>query len=168
MSEEKHGPDISALRNPGVDYERSDASVRGVVWFLFVLTIAGVVISLVLAGLYKFFAGPEVSLLVHQPSRGVYGASVQPPEPRLQPDPVMEMNELAAIQEQRLHGYGWVDQKSGVAHIPIERAMELLAQRGLPQRPPQPATQFRENINYGAAAAGGVVTPAAQAQKQKK
>lgn len=28
MSDQRHGPDLSGLRNPGVDYERSDASVR--------------------------------------------------------------------------------------------------------------------------------------------
>jgi hypothetical protein len=37
-------------------------------------------------------------------------------------------------QEKQLHSYGWVDEKAGVAHIPIERAMELTVQR-LPVRP---------------------------------
>ncbi len=34
-----------------------------------------------------------------------------------------------------MHSYGWVDQPAGVVRIPIDRAMELLAQRGLPTRP---------------------------------
>ena len=34
-----------------------------------------------------------------------------------------------------MHSYGWVDQQAGVVRIPIDRAMELLAQRGLPTRP---------------------------------
>jgi hypothetical protein len=34
-------------------------------------------------------------------------------------------------QENQLNSYGWVDKKAGVAHIPIERAMELTVQRGL-------------------------------------
>ena len=38
-------------------------------------------------------------------------------------------------EEQTLHSYGWVDQPAGVVRIPIDRAMELLAQRGLPTRP---------------------------------
>lgn len=36
--------------------------------------------------------------------------------------------ELKASQKQRLSSYGWVDRKAGVAHIPIERAMEIRAQ----------------------------------------
>jgi hypothetical protein len=35
-------------------------------------------------------------------------------------------------QENQLNSYGWVDEQAGVAHIPIEHAMELTVQRGLP------------------------------------
>jgi hypothetical protein len=31
-----------------------------------------------------------------------------------------------AAQEQRLHGYGWVDRAHGVIHVPIDRAKEEL------------------------------------------
>ncbi len=166
MAEEHHGPDLSQLRNPGVDYERSDASVRGVIWFLLMLTLAGVLIHLVLAAMYKYFAGPSVSLYLHQPAGEVYAKPPQPPEPRLQPDPVAENNDMRENQDERLNTYGWVDQAAGLTHIPIERAMDLVAQRGIPARPPQPAAQYRETLNVGAPAPGGVVIPAAEAQKQ--
>jgi hypothetical protein len=39
-------------------------------------------------------------------------------------------------QEKQLNSYGWVDEKAGVAHIPIKQAMDLIAQRGLPVCPP--------------------------------
>jgi hypothetical protein len=51
---------------------------------------------------------------------------------------MLEINERGQFrdflvnQENQLNSYGWVDEKAGVAHIPIERAMELTAQRGLP------------------------------------
>jgi hypothetical protein len=35
-------------------------------------------------------------------------------------------------QEDQLNSYGWVDEKAGVARIPIDRAMDLLVQRGVP------------------------------------
>ena len=41
---------------------------------------------------------------------------------------------LYAAQNQKLNGYGWEDQRNGIVHIPIERAMDLLVQRGLPTR----------------------------------
>ncbi len=166
MSEEHRGPDLSQLRNPGVDYEHSDASVRGVVWFLLMLTLAGVLIHLVLAAMYKYFAGPGVSLYLHQPAGEVYAKPPQPPEPRLQPDPVAENNDMRENQDERLNTYGWVDEKAGVTHIPIDRAMDLVALRGIPARPPQPAAQYRETLNVGAPAPGGVVIPAAEAQKK--
>ncbi|HVP44026.1 MAG TPA: hypothetical protein VMS96_11375 [Terriglobales bacterium] len=166
MTEHHHEPDLSSLRNPGVSYEPSDASVRGVVWFLVVLTLAGILIHLVLVGLYKLLAGPGVSLELHQAAGSVYAKPPQPPEPRLQADAVVENNQMREQEEQRLTSYGWVDQAAGVTHIPIERAMDLVAQRGIPARPPQPATQYRETLNMGVPAPGGMAVPAAEAQKR--
>jgi len=166
MTEPGHGPDLSSLRNAGVEYERSDANVRGVLWFLAMLTVAGLAITLILAGLYKYFAGPGVSLSERRPTAEVYARQPRPPQPRLQADPVAENNELRAVQEQRLSSYGWVDEKAGRAHIPIADAMDLLVQRGIPARPPQPAAGYRETLNMGAAAPGGLVVPGAEAQKR--
>lgn len=58
-----------------------------------------------------------------------------PPEPRLQPDPLKDLLDMRAEEDAVLNSYGWVDRKSGIVRIPINRAMELLAQRGLPSRP---------------------------------
>ena len=57
-----------------------------------------------------------------------------PPEPRLQPTPGVDLQRFRADEEKVLENYEWVDAKSGIARIPIERAMELTAQRGLPVR----------------------------------
>jgi hypothetical protein len=41
-----------------------------------------------------------------------------------------------------LYSYGWIDKSAGVAHIPIQRAMDLVLQKGLPTRPaPAPTPQ---------------------------
>jgi hypothetical protein len=58
----------------------------------------------------------------------------EPPEPRLQPAPGVDLQRIRAEEEKVLENYEWVDAKSGIARIPIERAMELTAQRGLPVR----------------------------------
>jgi hypothetical protein len=57
-----------------------------------------------------------------------------PPAPRLQPVPAAELASVRAAAQARLTGYGWADRQAGVAHIPIERAMELQAQRGWPDQ----------------------------------
>ena len=164
--EPAHGTDLTALRNPDVKYERTDASVRGVVWFLAILTVCGLLIQLLLAGMYKYLAGPNVSLYEHTSAASVYSKPPRMPHPQLQSDPVADRNLLIATQEQRLNSYGWVNQNTGVVHIPIERAIDLLAQRGVPSGAPLPASQFRETLNMGAAAPGGLVIPQSVAQKK--
>ena len=58
-----------------------------------------------------------------------------PPMPRLQPAPIGDLKDMRAAEQQILTGYAWVDQAHGVVRIPIERAMDLLAQRGVATRP---------------------------------
>ena len=66
-------------------------------------------------------------------------------EPQLQSNPRADLTELRAAQASRLHGYAWVDRGRGLARIPIEQAMALIAARGdqayapldqLPSAPP--------------------------------
>ncbi len=56
------------------------------------------------------------------------------PEPRLQIDAPRELRELRAAEEAALHGYAWIDKDRAMIRIPIDRAIEVLAQRGLPVR----------------------------------
>jgi hypothetical protein len=53
-----------------------------------------------------------------------------PPAPHLQTDPFVDLIELRAEEERVLTSYGWVDQHAGVAHLPIDRAMDLVVERG--------------------------------------
>jgi hypothetical protein len=57
-----------------------------------------------------------------------------PPEPRLQADPVADLRRQRAEEDAVLREYAWVDRSRGVIRLPIERAMTLLLQRGLPTR----------------------------------
>jgi hypothetical protein len=54
-----------------------------------------------------------------------------PPEPRLQTAPEAELSQMRAEEDRRLHSYAWVDQGAGVARIPVERAIEILLERGI-------------------------------------
>lgn len=58
-----------------------------------------------------------------------------PPNPRLQSDPFVELDLLRASQDAQLNSYGWVDESTGLAHIPIDKAMDLLVTTGLPATP---------------------------------
>ena len=57
-----------------------------------------------------------------------------PPLPRFQENPQQELQELRAKQKALLEGYGWVNKEAGVARIPIEEAMKMVVERGLPTR----------------------------------
>ena len=50
------------------------------------------------------------------------------------PSPPTGDEQVRARDDPILYGYGWVDQKAGIAHIPIQRAIDLVAQSGLPSR----------------------------------
>ena len=63
------------------------------------------------------------------------------PEPRLQIDAHNELRQMRAAEDAALNSYGWVDKESGRVRIPIERAMEILAKKGLPARKQEEKTR---------------------------
>lgn len=67
------------------------------------------------------------------PQRGEIGPL--PPGLRLQITPEADLQALRAREDARLSTYGWVDRSGQVARIPIDRAMALTAERGLPGWP---------------------------------
>jgi hypothetical protein len=61
-------------------------------------------------------------------------AGTLPPQPRLQTTPWEDLKKFRTTENMYLQSYGWIDQKAGTVHLPIEKAKELLLQRGLPAR----------------------------------
>jgi hypothetical protein len=57
-----------------------------------------------------------------------------PPEPRLQTNPKQDLRDLRAAEAETLNGYHWVDRNAGIVRIPIDAAMKLTLERGLPAR----------------------------------
>lgn len=49
--------------------------------------------------------------------------------------PAADWAQYKAAYDEKLHAYGWIDQRSGIAHIPIEDAKRRLLAQGLPARP---------------------------------
>ena len=138
------------LDHPEVTFESRDLSARGVVGFLIGLAVVGTLMTFVIWGMYqylnKFEAHHQRRLgpleVTHSESRAEAGRAAQRfPSPRLQPDPVADLNKFRAHNEQVLNSYGWVDQKSGTVHIPIEKAMDMVVAQGLPTR--QSGTQAK-------------------------
>lgn len=127
-SEQLHGP-----HNPEVRHERSDVSARGVVGFGAGLLVAAVIIYLIIWGLFAYFASRTA-----QGNRPLSAAALRgpgelkPPEPHLQVSPREDLQALRVEEDAILNHYGWADRQANTVHIPVERAMHLLTQRGLP------------------------------------
>jgi hypothetical protein len=63
------------------------------------------------------------------------------PQLRLQVDAPEELRQLRAAEDAVLSSYSWVDKDAGIVKIPIDRAMEILAKKGLPARKQEEKTQ---------------------------
>ena len=130
-------------------FEREDLSTRGVFAFMIGLAIVGVVIYFIIVGMYSFLDKYERSQMATASplvtTKGVVSRVVTQADmdkafkdngaPMLETDERGQFRDFLMNQENQLNSYGWVDEKAGVAHIPIERAMELTVQRGLPVYP---------------------------------
>jgi hypothetical protein len=114
-----------------VRHETSDVNVPSVLGFGAALVVSGLVISLLVWGLFLYFSeqaarrGATVAGLTQQ---------TLPPPPRLQTNPRGDLLELREAEDRALTTYGWVDRNAGVVRIPIEQAMKLTVERGLPAR----------------------------------
>jgi len=118
-----------------VRYEKSDADIGKVA------AVSAVVIAIV-AGFFGLMWVLEGELLradeAAQTPQNPLAASLgrtEPPLPRLQPAPHADLLAFRAKEDAVLQTYGWADKSRGVVRVPIERAMEIVAQRGLPARP---------------------------------
>ena len=137
-------------------YEQSDVRTTGILVFLTSLGIFVVVTAVLCYGIGKvIFAhlgkedGPaskwattvDIRQLGNLPSNPEMQNKVATltqtfPTPRVQTDDGnQDVADLHAREDLLLNNYSWVNQPQGKVRIPIERAMELIAQRGLPVAP---------------------------------
>lgn len=109
-------------------YEPSDVGVRRLLAVVAVSVAAVVVIVAALWALIQLFE----YLRAPGPVSPLARFEVVPPEPRLDARPAQSLVELKRREDGMLSTYGWIDQDAGIARIPIEQAMEILAEQGWP------------------------------------
>jgi hypothetical protein len=124
--------DPAAARNRDVD-------IRGVLLFG-VWLAAGTISALVTTwGLFRVLEKRQERVDKPLPPQVVVNLNRIPPEPRLEPDPLALRRELRAQEDALLKSYGWVNRTAGSVHIPIDRAMEIVLERGVPGGKPMAA-----------------------------
>jgi hypothetical protein len=115
-----------------VGHERTDAHVRPLVLFLALLAL-GCGIALLLMR-WTFDAFERSAAKRDEPGHPLASDHQQAPAPRLQADPPAENAAFEARQRELLTTYGWLDPDGGVVRLPVERALELVLEEGLPAR----------------------------------
>jgi hypothetical protein len=133
-------------------YERSDIGSAGVLYFLLGIFVAGLLIFFLVDGIYSYLdkrsqaeQAPVNPLVTNAPAdtrhissqyEGNYEKYLKEnfPAPQLEIDERTELNKDRLKEEQTLSTYDYLDKNAGTVRIPIDRAMDLIAQRGLPVR----------------------------------
>jgi hypothetical protein len=117
-----------------VHTETSDVDIRGILGFGAALVVAAVIIHVAIWVLFRYFDAREARHVVPVYPLAAAPAGRFPPEPRLQTNPRQDLRDLRAREDEILRSYGWVDRNAGIVRIPIDEAMRLTVQRGLPAR----------------------------------
>ncbi len=119
---------------PAARHEESDVNVRGVLGFAAGLLVTAVLIQFMVWLLFVYFSGREAARVVPEYPLAAGEQTRVPPEPRLQTNPREDLRALRAREDAVLNSYGWVDKTAGVVRIPIDEAIKLTVERGLPVR----------------------------------
>lgn len=117
-------------------YERSDLSPRSIVMFGIGI-IAATVLAVLITSLIIYYRAAQHARREIPVPRLAKERELNP-QPRLEVDAPSKLREMRAGEDALLNSYGWVDKNAGVVRIPIDRAMEILASKGLPARNSQP------------------------------
>ena len=109
----------------GVGHETTDAEPQLIGWLAL-----GIGAFLLISPFALLFSFPD-SLY-----RGAFTANLKElPAPRLQTRPESDLAAFRDGENKRLSTYGWISQDRDTVHVPIERAVELTRERGLPGWP---------------------------------
>ena len=111
-------------------HETADASAIGLARVAMVLAVTVACVFFGIVILFKVFAYYQ-PLLHSQPHALADTREEVLSEPRVEVDPPRVKIELDKIEAHVLTSYDWVDEEAGVVRIPIDRAIKLLAKRGL-------------------------------------
>jgi hypothetical protein len=113
-------------------HELRDLSPKNIALFGLSLALLLVITVTVTYFLYEHYA--SVQIRTQAPASPFSSAREPTPEPRLAVTPGEDLKALRAAEDSILKSYAGIDAKNGIVRIPVDRAIEILAQRGLPSR----------------------------------
>jgi hypothetical protein len=131
--------------SPG-GYEKSDMRARPILFFAAALLLVAILVMASAYGLIRLLGWWERPRL-ETPASPLATRTV-PAEPRLQVEAPRDLATLRSAEETILRSYGWTDKATGIARIPIDRAVQLALERGLPA--PKPVEAAKPPVKRGA------------------
>lgn len=113
----------------GREHEERDVSFRGLM--LGIALLAGLLLGAGAAMelLFDVFSDREARDAA-PPSP--MDAPASPSEPTLETEPGALLDRLRSTEDTLLNNYAWLDPATGIVRIPIDRAIDVIAERGLP------------------------------------
>ena len=154
MADTSHHAAPAPVEGDGVSYS-------GLIWFMVVIIVTTVVCQLLMWVLLKAFqhqasASPAATapLAATVTDRPATPGRVYPemhaiglkngPQPALLVNEPANLADLHKHEQERLTTYGWIDQNAGVVRLPIDRAKDLIIERGLPVRGAEPPKEVKK------------------------
>jgi hypothetical protein len=111
-------------------YDTKDVVGKKVAFSFALLAAVTILSALVALGTWKAWESKQssgaVAILPVAEERAL------PALPRLQPVPPIDLKALRDYEKSKLDEYAWIDKQAQIVQIPIERAMEIVAEKGLP------------------------------------
>jgi len=143
MSTEHHStsqPGDPEPVNKDVAFETSDIDTRTILAYLFYLALAVIAAFGASVFIFRFTTSLAVDSRSLPPPVRHGVAPTMPPEPRLQGmpgtnDPQQDMRNMLKEDVGANEKLGWIDKPAGIAQIPVEEAMKIIATKGLPAVP---------------------------------
>ena len=127
------------LEIPAERHERRDVNVLAVSKVGIGLALLCIAAFAIVVGVFRYLE--QVTSGVPTGKQNVpIDARQRPPAPQLEETPALDLERERAAENELLHTYGWIDKSAGVVRLPIDRAIDLVAQRGLPSRTEVPPT----------------------------
>jgi hypothetical protein len=139
-------------------YEQDDVDVRALVRYTVIIAVAGGIASVLLWVVLRIWTEQPLPIQIQIPPAEVTVPAV--PGPGLDAIPEVNLVNILQRDNERLNSYGWVDRDAGVVHIPIDEAMRLMVEHGVPAREGE-APDFQLEPAFRLDSSGGVM-PAAE------
>ena len=154
MADTNHHAAPAPVEGDGVSYS-------GLIWFMVVIAVTTIVCQVLMWALLKGFQYqaasspvPAAKMAAPVTERPAQDGRVYPdmhavglkggPQPQLLVNEPMNLADIRKHEHEMLTTYGWMDQNAGVVRLPIDRAKDLIVERGLPVRGAAPAASGKD------------------------